>query len=145
MNALHQAAFGDRLPTPDEVSSAADAMTAVENARAQDRTLKIGDVKVSAHLVDLISDLFSIVARGETATLVPLSRKLTTQEAANLLNVSRPYLIKLIEQRVLGHEMVGTHRRLALADVLAYKSARSERRHAALKEMQDIAEDLDAS
>ena len=96
-------------------------------------------------MVDLISKLFTIIARGETVTLVPLSRRLTTQEAADLLNVSRPHLIKLIDEGTLGCEMVGTHRRLALADVMAHKAERSEGRRAALKEMQEIAEDLDAS
>lgn len=145
MNALPSADFGERLPTPEEVSSAAEAMTAIELGRAPDRTLEIGGVKLSAPLVDLVSDLFSIIARGETVTLVPLSRQLTTQEAADLLNVSRPYLIKLIDRGEIPHEMVGTHRRLSLADVLKYKARRSEGRRAALKEMQDIAEDLEES
>ena len=145
MNAHSHIGFGNRLPTPDEVTSAADAMTAIETGRASDRTLEIGGVKLSAPLVDLVSDLFSIIARGETVTLVPLSRRLTTQEAADILNVSRPHLIKLIERRELDCKMVGTHRRLALVDVLAYKVKRSEGRRDALKEMQDIAEDFGAS
>lgn len=143
MNVSAIADFGDRLPTPEEVNSAADAMTAIEIHRATDRTLEIGDVKLAAPLVDLIADLFSIVARGETVTLAPLSRQLTTQEAADLLNVSRPHLIKLIDQKVLDCERVGTHRRLALKDVLGYKNLRSEARRDAMKEMQEIAEDLE--
>lgn len=145
MNALANPDFGDRLPTPEEVDSAADAMTAIETGRLPDGALEIGGVKLSASLVDLIADLFSIIARGETVTLVPLSRQLTTQEAADLLNVSRPHLIKLIDQGKLGCEMVGTHRRIALSDILKYKTERSQGRRAALKEMQEIAEDLEAS
>ena len=67
---------------------------------------------------------------------------MTTQEAADFLNVSRPHLIKLIDQKLLPCEMTGTHRRLALKDLLVYKAKRSEGRKAALQEMQDIAEDL---
>lgn len=145
MTAVSHVDFGERLPTPEEVSSAADAMTAIETGRLTDRTLEIGSVKLSAPLVDLISELFSIIARGETVTLVPKSRRLTTQEAADLLNVSRPHLVKLIRQGVLKHDMVGTHRRLSLLDVLAYKTKVSEGRRAALREMQQIAEDLDAT
>lgn len=137
--------FSERLPTPEEVDSAAGALTAIETSRESDRTLQIGDVKLSASLVDLISDLFSIIARGETVTLVPLSRRLTTQEAADMLNVSRPYLIKLIEQGTLRCEMVGTHRRLALGDILEYKARRSRERKMALQEMQEIAEDLEGT
>lgn len=143
MTATALADLGERLPTPEEVDSAAGAMTAVETHRAEDGTLAIGETKLSAALVDLMSDLFSIIARGETVTLVPLSRQLTTQEAADLLNVSRPFLIKLVDQGELGCEMVGTHRRIALKDVLDYKAKRSEGRRAALVEMQEIAEDME--
>lgn len=135
--------LGERLPTPEEVDSAAGAMTAIEINRDTDGTLAVGNIRLSASLVDLMSDLFSIIARGETVTLVPLSRQLTTQEAADLLNVSRPFLIKLIDQGELNCEMVGTHRRIALRDVLTYKAKRSEGRRMALSEMQDIAEDLE--
>ncbi len=134
--------FGNKLPTPEEIDSAADALTAIENTLNSDRSLNIGDATISASLVDLITDLLSIVARGETVTLAPLSRRLTTQEAADFLNVSRPHLIKMIDQQVLPCEMTGTHRRLALKDLLEYKAKRSAGRNAALKEMQDIAEDL---
>ncbi len=134
--------LGERLPTPEEVDSAAGAMTAIETNRDADGTLAIGEIKLSASLVDLMSDLFSIIARGETVTLAPLSRQLTTQEAADLLNVSRPFLIKLIDRGELECEMVGTHRRIALKDVLTYKTKRSKGRRAALSEMQSIAEDL---
>lgn len=142
MTVTARADLADRLPTPDEVNSAAGAMQAIETHRNADRSLDIGGAKLSASLVDLISDLFSIVARGETVTLVPLSRQLTTQEAADLLNVSRPFLIRLIDQGALDCEMVGTHRRVALKDVLAYKAQRSSDRKAAMAEMQNIAEDL---
>jgi len=136
--------IGDRLPTREEIDSAAGAMTAIERNRLSDGTLAIGEATLSETIVDLISDLLSIIARGETVTLVPLARKLTTQEAADILNVSRPYLIKLIENKDLHCEMVGTHRRLALEDVLSYKNKRSVGRRAALKEMQGIAEDMEA-
>lgn len=130
----------DRLPTPEEISSAADAMVAIEKHRDADGKLTIGDAKLSASLADMMSDLFSIIARGETVTLVPLSRQLTTQEAADLLNVSRPYLIKLIKDGVITCEMVGTHRRLALNEVLAYKAERSRKRESALQELQELSE-----
>ena len=134
--------FRGRIPTDEEITSAAEALTAIENSRNVDRTLNIGEARISATLVDLITDVMSIIARGDTLTLAPLSRQLTTQEAADLLNVSRPFLIKLIEQNELSCTYTGTHRRLSLGEVLQYKSARSQGRRAALKEMQDLAEEL---
>lgn len=135
--------FGDRLPTPEEIDSAAEALTAIENQRTIDGAFPIGDAVLSRSLVDLLTDVLSVVARGDTISLVPLSRQLTTQEAADLLNVSRPFLVKLIDQEELKHVMVGTHRRLSLRDVLEYKARRSEGRKAALAEMESISEDLD--
>ena len=143
MTAHALADFGDRIPTPEEIDSAADALSAIEKSRNEDNTLTIESARLSATLVDLMTDVLSIVARGETLHLVPLSRQLTTQEAADLLNVSRPFLIKLIDRHELPCTYTNTHRRLSLQDVLAYKLKRSEGRRAALKEMQDIAEELD--
>jgi excisionase family DNA binding protein len=67
---------------------------------------------------------------------------LTTIEAAELLNVSRPFLIKKIEAGELPHHMVGTHRRLRLADVLAYRDRVDAAANAALAAMTEEAEDL---
>lgn len=135
--------FANRLPTPEETDSAAEALTAIETTRHEDGTLRIGEAALSGPLVDLITDFLSIVARGETVTIAPLSRRLTTQEAADMLNVSRPHLIKLLERNDIGHEKVGTHRRILLSDVLDYKARRSTGRRQALQEMQDIADELD--
>lgn len=143
MNMIAAAGFDERLPTQNEIDSAAEALTAIANSRNPDGSLTIYDATLSASLADLINDLLSIIARGQTVTLAPLSRMLTTQEAADLLNVSRPYLIKLIKEEALDCEMTGTHRRLRLGDVLAYKEQRSQKRRDALQEMQDIAEDIE--
>ncbi len=134
--------FQERVPTPEEISSAAEALTAIENSRNVDKTLDIAEARISASLVDLITDVMSIIARGDTLTLAPLSRQLTTQEAADLLNVSRPFLIKLIDEEKLTCTYTGTHRRLSLGEVLDFKSNRSTSRRVALREMQDISEDL---
>jgi excisionase family DNA binding protein len=80
--------------------------------------------------------------RGNRVTLLSLGRQLTTQQAAELLGVSRPYLVRLLEQGALPYEMVGTHRRLRLDDVLTYRRERSERRRAALRDLSDDADDL---
>lgn len=134
--------FRGRIPTDEEITSAAEALTAIENSRNVDKTLNIAEARISSTLVDLITDVMSIIARGDTLTLAPLSRQLTTQEAADLLNVSRPFLIKLVEQKELSCTYTGTHRRLSLGEVLQYKASRSQGRKAALNEMQDLAEEL---
>ena len=67
---------------------------------------------------------------------------LTTQQAADLLDVSRPYLIKLIEKGDIAHSMVGRHRRVKAEDVFAYKSARDKARAEALDELISDSKDL---
>jgi len=82
------------------------------------------------------------LVRGNRVSLLPLGRMLTTRQAAELLNVSRPYLIQLLERGELPFEMVGTHRRVAIEDVLRYRAERSERRRAALRALSDEADEL---
>ncbi len=80
--------------------------------------------------------------RGNRVSLVPIGRLLTTQQAAEMLNMSRPYLIRLLENRDLPFEMVGTHRRLRVKDVLAYRRKRSEERRAIFRELSNDADEL---
>jgi len=82
------------------------------------------------------------MARGQTITLMPHDKDLTTQEAANLLRVSRPHLIKLLDQDAIPHHKVGTHRRMRIDDVLAYRSKRDTTRREKLDELIRISEEL---
>lgn len=80
--------------------------------------------------------------RGNRVSLLSFGRLLTTQQAAELLGMSRPYLVKMLERGELPYEMVGTHRRLRLDDVLTYRRERSARRREALRELSRDADDL---
>jgi excisionase family DNA binding protein len=80
-------------------------------------------------------DLLKETAAGNAVTLVPVEPEITTQQAADLLNVSRPFLVGLIDNGILRARMVGKHRRLPLGDVLAYKADQFAKREQALDEI----------
>jgi excisionase family DNA binding protein len=82
------------------------------------------------------------LVRGNRVSLLPLGRMLTTRQAAEMLNVSRPFLIQLLEREEIPFEMVGTHRRVAIEDVLRYRARRSERRRDVLRALSQEADEL---
>lgn len=93
----------------------------------------------SPRLAELLEDLLSQLAAGRAVQVLSLEPEISTQQAANLLGVSRPYLVKLVEAGELPHRKVGPRRRLHLEDVLAYRARLDQTRHDA---MQDLADDL---
>lgn len=92
---------------------------------------------------EVLRDIVAAMARGQAVTIAPVHQRLTTQEAADLLGVSRPTLVKLLETGEIPFEQPGRHRRVRLADVLAYRERSSVARRDALDRMVEIADDAD--
>jgi excisionase family DNA binding protein len=83
----------------------------------------------------LLMDILKETAAGHAVSLVPVESEITTQQAAAILNVSRPYLVGMIDKGQLAARMVGNQRRLPLRDVLAYKADNRAKRRAVLAEL----------
>lgn len=98
--------------------------------------------ELPASIHTLLVSVVDILKRGDGVSIIPLHAELTTVQAAEVLNVSRPHLIKQVEAGSLPHHMVGTHRRLRLLDVLAYRDQRDAQANDALEAMTAEAEDL---
>ena len=90
----------------------------------------------------LIRTLLQELAKGKSVSVIADDTEITTQQAAELLKVSRPYLVGLIEQGELPARKVGPRRRLALVDVLAYQNATKAKRREALRELAALDQEL---
>ncbi len=90
----------------------------------------------------MLAQVLSLLAKGQGVQIMPDRAMLTTQQAADTLNVSRPYLIKLLEAQEIPFEMVGTHRRIAFAELLKYKRRDDQRRRVVLDELAALSEEL---
>ena len=100
-------------------------------------------IPVPASLFRLLQDILTNMAQGNAVTLVPTHAVMTTQQAADILNVSRPFVIQLIESRQLPHRMVGTHRRVLISDLMDYKRRNERDRLKTLEELAAQAQELD--
>ena len=89
-------------------------------------------IPVPAPAARLLSEALGHLADGESVALVPAGADLSTQQAADLLGVSRPHLIGLLDAGELPHRRVGTHRRVRASDLAAYRGALRRRQDAAL-------------
>lgn len=132
--------FGDRLPSDDDRQRAGRLRQILAAQKSGEAHLHVPDPatgeRVPMILTPVLSDLFiellGYIANGEAVAILPVKQMLTTQQAADLLNMSRPFLIKLIAKGDIPHSMVGRHRRLKAENVLAYKSARDKARAEAM-------------
>ena len=86
------------------------------------------------HWIEVRFEDFAI-ASGQGVTIIPDNAELTTVQAADVLNVSRPYLIKLLDERAIPHRKIGKHRRIRVEDVMAYKVAIDREREAILDQL----------
>lgn len=90
----------------------------------------------------LLKFILNQIAQGNAVQIFPLGAELTTQQAAEFLNVSRPYVIKQIEAGVIPCRMVGTHRRIALQDLVGYKERNDAERDQALENLARLTQEL---
>ena len=139
-------------PFPIVEPTAADSELARESIRRLSELgntnlrVRIGDgneIELPAAAVRLLIQILTEMSNGNAVTLIPVHAELTTQRAAELLNVSRPFVIRLIEEGKLAHHKVGSHRRIRFSDLMAYKERMDADRKKALSALVADAQDQD--
>ncbi len=90
----------------------------------------------------LFERIVEVLARGDAVTVVPVGKELTTQQAADMLNISRQFLIRLLDEGKLPYSKTGKHRRLKIEDVVSYKEQRSQTRRAGLRELSALTQEF---
>lgn len=100
-------------------------------------------IEVPPHVLDVLMKVLVVMAKGKAFSLIPMDKELTTQQAADMLNVSRPYLNKILDLGEITHRKVGRHRRIKFCDLIKYKNAQEKQSTAALQKLADDAQELD--
>jgi excisionase family DNA binding protein len=100
------------------------------------------DIVLPASVLRLLQGILAEMAQGHGVAVLPVQAELTTQQAADLLNVSRPYLIRLLEDRRIPFRLVGQHRRVRFEDLLAYQREDDEARRQVAEELGADAQEL---
>ena len=92
-------------------------------------------LELPAGAVALLMNILEAMAAGQGVSIIPENAELTTVQAAAVLNVSRPYLIKLLTERAIPYRKVGKHRRILMEDVMIYKRRTDRERETVLDQL----------
>jgi len=139
------------LPSEEATRAAGEAFRAFSTALKTRRPTLVEVVTqgeeparatVPVEAFELLMNVLAHLANGHAVTVMPVKAELTTQQAADLLNVSRPFLIKLLDDGQIPFRRVGTHRRVRLQDVVTYRSLDDARRKSAAHALAAEAQEL---
>lgn len=138
-------------PTPEDSTLAAETLKSLPSGCPQSTQFKLQfrtsrgssqSVPLPSFSVKLLMEIIQQTAAGNAVSVVTLRKELTTQEAAEILNVSRPFLISLVEKGEIPARMVGSHRRIPLLALLEYKRETAAIREEALDRLAAEAQEL---
>ena len=133
------------LPDEKEIAAAAASsrqLAAFLTSKLETQLIELVDESQQREVVELptfalrlLGEILSELALGNAVKVVPIHAELTTQEGADMLNVSRPHLVKLLDNGVLPHTKTGRHRRIKFTDLMAYKEQRDRTSRDAMDEL----------
>ncbi|MBS0308780.1 MAG: helix-turn-helix domain-containing protein [Proteobacteria bacterium] len=126
-------------------------MAALDHPRAHkiilvdetDQSAASASLEVPPKALRMFAEILGRMAQGQAISIIPQKMLLSTQEAANYLNVSRPFVVKQLEEKKLNHIKVGRHRRILFEDLIAFQKSMQQKAESALQELVDQAQELD--
>lgn len=137
------------VPTEEEAERAKSLrrILAREFAPADSVTIQREDgdesIEIPRQVFDVLMRVLAVMSEGKAFSLIPMDKELTTQQAADILNVSRPYLNKILDLGDIAHRKVGRNRRVKFSDLMEYKQSQMQTSKSALQELADQAQTLD--
>ena len=137
------------VPTDEETERAKNFSRILAREFASAESVKIQredsdeSIEIPRQVFNVLMRLLSVMSEGKAFSLIPMDKELTTQQAADILNVSRPYLNKILDLGEIAHRKVGRNRRIRFSDLMEYKKSQEQKSKAALQELADQAQELD--
>lgn len=139
------------LPSAEDVAQAKASSRTLSKYASADRVQlslrgsngEADELILPGHIIQILLDVLGEMSQGNAISLIPHHQEISTQEAAHLLNVSRPFLVKLLESGDIPFHKVGAHRRVRLTDVLDYKERNNQQRTKALDELATLSQKED--
>lgn len=124
-------------PSEKDISLAKQSAGLFKKRRKAAVTVRINDEEVTlpGSLAQVLGDCLEIIAEGQSVTVVPAEEEIGTQEAADMLGVSRPFLVKLLDSGAIPSRKVGVQRRVRVADIVAYQKREKDARRKVLAEL----------
>lgn len=137
-------------PSDDDVRLAKRATSTLQRAieRSESVSLTVSragseeTLEIPEAAIDLLAEVLEELAKGHAVTVTPVDTEVSTQKAADLLNVSRPYLIELLEAGKIRFRKVGSHRRIRLSDVVEYRARMDAEADRAFAELAELSQRL---
>lgn len=141
----------NKIPTVEEMKMAQEVSRRLSRLAPVKREIEVqipemGDeatITLTPTVLKLLTDIVTAMARGDAVTVIPMHAEISTNQAADILNVSRPYLIGLLEKGEIQFKKVGSHRRILLEDVVGYKEVQDQKSREAMNELAQITQQFE--
>jgi len=142
MNTLYSPPNGSNVEEIETIKQLKKLIAKAENKGLQISTSNGESIALPNSVTDIFRTVINVIAQGKGISLIPVAEEVTTTQGAEILNISRPYLMRLIENGEIPYHQVGTHKRINLQDLLEYKKIRDTKRKKGLQKLTELSQEL---